>query len=100
MFYWENGWSCETAQGRQEAVDALAAIEDPIGDEEDSDDNEEMDEAPVLVSQRRVRSLALAPSLALDPGMWLNTVNVKPQYLANLKIERWINLFWIINGAI
>ena len=67
------------AQRRQDAVDALAAVEDPTN-EEDSDDNEEMGEAPYRV-------LAVAPPLALDPGMWLNMVNVKPLYLANLEIE-------------
>ena len=73
------------AQRRQKTVDVLAAVEDPIN-EEDSDDNEDMDEAPVPVSQRRVRGPTVVPSLALDPGMWLN-MNVKPQYLADLTIE-------------
>jgi len=35
------------AQRRMEAAHALAVTEDPIGDE-DSDDDEEMEEAPVL----------------------------------------------------
>jgi len=38
-------------------------------DEEDSDDNEEMEEAHVLVPQRRVCDPAVAPPLALDPGI-------------------------------
>ena len=41
------------AQRRQESVDALAAGEDLINDE-DLDDNEEMAEAPVRVPQRRI----------------------------------------------
>ena len=58
---------------RQEAVGALAAVEDPI-DEEDLNDNEEM-AAPVRVPQRS--GPALAPPLALDPGMCvLNMVNM------------------------
>jgi len=73
------------AQRRQEAVEALVVGEDMINDE-DLDDNEEMEEAPVRVPQRRVRGPAVAP-LALDPGMWLNIVNVKPPYLADLEIE-------------
>ena len=46
-----------------------------------------MGEAPVRVPQRRVRGPAVVPPLALDPGMWLNMVNVKPPYLADLEIE-------------
>jgi len=56
-------------------------------DEEDSDDNEEMDEAPVRVRQRRVCGPAVALSLALDPGMWLNMLIMKPPYLPDLVIE-------------
>ena len=74
------------AQRWQEAVDALAAVEDPMNDE-DSDDNEEMGEALVRVPQRRVRNPVVAPPLALDPGMRLNMVNVKPPYLADSEIE-------------
>ena len=74
------------AQRQQGAVDALAAVEDPMNDE-DSDDHEEMGEAPVRVPQRRLRGPAVAPPLALDPGMWLNIINVKPPYLTNFEIE-------------
>jgi len=73
----------DRAQRRQEAVDALAAVEDPI-DEEYSDDDEEMEEEHVRVPQRIVRGPALVPPLALNPGMWLNMINVKPPYLADL----------------
>ena len=73
-------------QRQKEAVGALAAIEDPM-DEEDSDDNEEKEEAPVRVPQKRVRGPAMSPPLALDPGIRLNMVNLKPPYLADLKIE-------------
>ena len=75
----------DRAQRRQEDVDALAAVEDPFNNEV-LDDNEEMGEAPVRVPQRKVRGLAVASPLALDPGMWLNMVNVKPPYLADLEI--------------
>jgi len=70
------------AQRRQGAVESLAAV-----DEEDSDDNEEMDEAPARVPQRKLRGLAVAPPLALNPGMWCNMVNMKLPYLADLEIE-------------
>ena len=57
-------------------------------EEDDSDDNEDMEEAPVRVTQWRVRGPVVAPLLALDPGMWLNMVCVKPPYLADLENER------------
>jgi len=87
VFYCENGWSYKTrrrtwAQSRQETVDAIAEVEDPI-DDEDSDDYEEMNAAPVCVPQRRVRGRAVAPPLVLDLGMWLNIINVKPPYHAD-----------------
>ena len=40
-----------------------------------------MNEAPMLIPHRRVRGPAVAPTLALDLGMWLNMVNVKPLFL-------------------
>ena len=51
-----------------------------------------MDEAPVRVPHIRARDgthgSAVAPSpLALDPGMWLNMVNVKTPFLADLEVE-------------
>ena len=33
----------------------------------------------------------------MDPGMWLNMVNVKPPYLVDLVIESMKNLFWSIS---
>ena len=74
------------AQRRQEAAEAVVTDQDRVN-EEDSDDNEEMEEVPVRVLQRIARGLAVAPQLALDPGMWLNMVNVKPPYLPDLEIE-------------
>ena len=37
------------------------------------------------------------PPLAMDPGIWLNLVNVKPPYLVDLEIETMKKLFWRIN---
>ena len=45
-----------------------------------------MEEVPVRVPQRRVRGPAVVPQLTLDPGMWLNIVNVKSPYLSDLEI--------------
>ena len=38
-------------------------------------------------AQRRQEACACSsgPPLTLDPGMWLNMVNVKPSYLADLE---------------
>ena len=54
------------AQRRQEAAEAVVAGQDMVN-EEDSDDNEEMEEAPVRVPNRIVRGPAVDPPLALDP---------------------------------
>ena len=43
-----------------------------------------MEEVPVRVPQRIARGPAVAPQLALDPGMWPNMVDVKPPYLPDL----------------
>ena len=72
----------QIVQDAQKAVEAVVAGEYMVN-EEDSDDNEEMEIAP----QQIVRGPAVTPPLALDPGMWLNMVNVKPPYLPDLEIE-------------
>jgi len=73
------------AQRRQEAAEAVVAGQENVN-EEDSDDNEEMEEVPVRIPRGRARGPAVAPQLALDPGMWLNMVNVKPPDLPDLEI--------------
>jgi len=77
------------AQRRQEAAEAVVAGED-MENEEDSDNNEEMEETPVRVPQIIVRGPAVAPPLALDPGIWLNMVNVKPPYLEIESMKKFI----------
>ena len=42
----------------------------------------------------------MAPLLAFDPGMWLNMVNVKSPYLADMKIESTKKFFWTIKGIL
>ena len=74
------------AQRRQKAAEAVVAGQERVN-EEDSDDNEEIEEVPVRFPQRMARGPAVAPQLALDPGMWMNMVNVKPPNLPDLEIE-------------
>ena len=74
------------AQRQQEAAEAVVAGQENEN-KEDSDDNEEMEEVPVRVPARRARNPAVVPQLAVDPGMWMNMVNVKPPYLPDLEIE-------------
>ena len=38
----------------------------------------------------------VVPPLAMNPGMWLNMVNVKTPYLVDLEIESMKNLFWSV----
>ena len=40
------------------------------------------------------------PPLAMDRGMLLNKVNVKPPYLVDLEIESMKKLYWSIHVAL
>jgi len=51
-----------------------------------SSDDERVEEV-VRVPRGRGQPLRAAPALAMDPGMWLNMVNIKPPYLVDLEIE-------------
>ena len=73
------------AAWRQEAAEAVGAGQE--NENEDSDDNEEMEDVPVRVPHRRARGPAVVPQLALDPGMWMNMVNVKPPYCRIWKLK-------------
>ena len=52
----------------------------------ESSDGEVVEEV-VWVPRGRVLPPRAVPPLAMDPGMWLNMVNVKPPYLVDLEIE-------------
>jgi len=41
----------------------------------------------VRVPRGRAQPPRAVPVLAMDPGMWLNMVNVKPSYLVDLEVE-------------
>jgi len=49
-----------------------------------------MDEV-ARVLRRRAQPPGAVPPLAMDPGMWLNIVNVKPPYLLDLEIDGMTN---------
>jgi hypothetical protein len=51
-----------------------------------SSDDERVEEV-VRVPRGRAQPPRAVPALAMDPGMWLNMVNVKPPYLVDLEIE-------------
>ena len=55
-------------------------------DSDSSSDNELLEEV-VRVPHGRARPPAVIAPLAMDPGLWLNMVNVKPPYLLDLEIE-------------
>ena len=52
----------------------------------ESSDDERVEEV-VRVPRGRAQPPRAVPALAMDPGMWLNMVNVKPPYLVDLEIE-------------
>jgi len=60
-------------------------LSDPV-DSGSSSDNEPLEEV-VRASHGRARPLAVIAPLTMDPGLWLNMVNVKPPYLLYLEIE-------------
>ena len=51
-----------------------------------SSDDDRVEEV-VRVPRGRAQPPRAVPALAMDPGMWLNMVNVKPPYLVDLEIE-------------
>ena len=55
--------------------------------EADSSSGDESLEEVVRAPLGRVRPPAIVAPLAMDPGMWLNMVNVKPPYLVDLEVD-------------
>jgi len=55
--------------------------------EADSSSGDESLEEVVRAPLGRARPPAIVAPLAMDPGMWLNMVNVKPPYLVDLEVD-------------
>jgi len=82
------------AQAPQQEVDLDAPAQDL------DDIFEEREDIPARALRARGRAPAAAFPAAIDPGMWLNMVNVKTPYLADLELESLKSLFWIIKGLV
>jgi hypothetical protein len=67
------------------------------GDSVSGSSDGEVVEEVVRVPRGRAQLPRAVPALAMDPGMWLNMVNVKPPYLVDLEIESMKILFWSIS---
>ena len=57
------------------------------GDSVSGSSDGEVVEEVVRVPRGRAQPPRAVPALAMDPGMWLNMVNVKPPYLVDLEVE-------------
>jgi len=57
-------------------------------------------EEVVWVPRGRALPPRAVPPLAMNPGMWLNMVNVKPPYLVVLEIESTKKIFWSIRDKL
>ena len=69
------------------AVDIAEVVDNQIDVESDSSSDNELLEEVVRVPHGRARPPAVIAPLAMDPGLWLNMVNVKPPYLSDLEIK-------------
>ena len=67
------------------AVDIAEVVDNQIDVDSDSSSDNELLEEVVRVPRGRARPPAIVAPLAMDPGMWLNMVNVKPPYLVDLE---------------
>ena len=54
----------------------------------------------VRVPRGRAQPPRAVPLLAMDPGMWLNMVIVKPPYRVDSEVESMKILFWIITDML
>ena len=70
-----------------EVVDNQVVVENRIDVDSDSSSENELLEEVVRAPHGRARPPAVIAPLAMDPGMWLNMVNVKPSYLVDLEVE-------------
>jgi len=75
------GKEAAAAQALEQEVD----LDVPAQDQDDI--FEEREDIPARVPRARGRAPAAAFPAAIDPGMWLNMVNVKTPYLADLELE-------------
>ena len=55
----------------------------------------EIAEELVRMPRGRAQLPRAVPPLTMDPGMWLNMVNVNPPYLVDLKFESVKNYFGV-----
>ena len=77
-----------------------AGIVDGGESEPESSDGEIVEEVVWVSPRGRAQPPRTVPPLAVDPGMWLNMVNVKPPYLVDLEIERMKKICWSISGML
>jgi len=77
-------------KNRREAVEEVPAApreENPVeSDTEESEILEEREQVPLRIRIRVGPPAAEVPA-AIDPGMWLNMVNVKPPQLSDLEVK-------------
>ena len=71
---------------RRESRRENVVFEDADVDSDSSSGNETLEEV-VRVPLGRAIPPAVAAPLAMDPGMWLNMVNIKPPYFVDLEVD-------------
>jgi len=89
-FYHGRSWSTSREEKCPWRIYAAVNIAGNVGSHIDVDfhsssDNEPLEEV-VRAPHERARSPAVVAALAMDPGLWLKMVNVKPPYLLDLEI--------------
>ena len=68
-------------------MDIVEVVDNQIDVDSDSSSENELLEEVVRAPHGRARPPAVIAPLIIDPGLWLNMVNVKPPYLSELEIE-------------
>ena len=69
------------------AVEIVEVVDNQIDVDSDLSSDNELLEELVRAPHGRARPPAVIAPLEIDPGLWLNMVNVKTPYLSDLKIE-------------